>query len=142
MAWVVDTCLLLDVLDDDPVFGETSAQCLDRHQPEGLTICPVTLIEIAPAFLGDWHRAQEFLSQLGVDYQADWHFADTRAAFVAWHRFVEAKRAGQTARRPVADIQIGAFALQRQGLLTRNGSDFKRWFPSLNLAWPQTSALR
>ena len=136
MAWVVDTCLVLDVLDDDPAFGEAAARCIEGHQPDGLTICPVTLIELAPAFLGDWRRAEEFLTQLGVDYQADWISADTHAAFAAWHRHIERKRAGQSARRPVADIQIGAFAVRHQGLLTRNAGDFKRWFPSLKVAGP------
>lgn len=136
MAWVVDTCLLLDVLDDDPAFGETSALCMDRYRPEGLTICPVTLVEMAPAFLGEWRRAEEFLGGIGVDLGGDWHAADTRGAFMAWHRYVQTKRAGQTPRRPVADILIGAFAVRRSGLLTRNGDDFRRWFPSLNIASP------
>lgn len=133
MAWVVDTCLLLDVLDDDPSFGKSSAQCIEHHQPDGLIICPVSLIEMAPAFLGDWRRAGEFLSQLGIDPQAGWILADTHAAFSAWHRHIELKRAGKSGRRPVADIQIGAFALRHQGLLTRNGADFKRLFPSLKI---------
>jgi len=131
MAWVVDTCLLLDVLDDDPSFGESSAQCIERHQRDGLTICPVSLIEVAPAFLGDWRRAGEFLSQLGIDHHEGWNIEDTHAAFSAWHRHIELKRTGKNGRRPVADIQIGAFALRHQGLLTRNEGDFKRWFPSL-----------
>jgi predicted nucleic acid-binding protein len=133
MAWVVDTCLLLDVLDDDPSFGESSAKRIERHQSDGLTICPVTLIELAPAFLGDWQWAGEFLSQLGIDQHEGWVLADTRAAFSAWYRHIELKRAGKAGRRPVADIQIGAFALRHQGLLTRNESDFKRWFPSLRM---------
>jgi len=133
MAWVVDTCLLLDVLDDDPSFGESSARCIERHQRDGLTICPVTLIEMAPAFLGDWRRAGEFLSQLGIDHQASWILADTHTAFSAWHRHIELKRSGKSGRRPVADIQIGAFAIRHQGLLTRNAGDFKRLFPTLKI---------
>jgi len=29
MAWVVDTCLIIDVLDDDPEFGAASARLID-----------------------------------------------------------------------------------------------------------------
>ena len=133
MAWVVDTCLLLDVLDDDPSFGESSARCIERYQHDGLTVCPVTLIEMAPAFLGDWRQATEFMRQVGIDQAEGWITADTNAAFTAWNRQVELKRAGKTGRRPVADVQIGAFALRHQGLLTRNMDDFKRWFPSLKM---------
>ena len=134
MAWVVDTCLLLDVLDDDPSFGKSSAQCIERHQRHGLTICPITLVEMAPAFLGEWRQAGEFLSQVGIDLlNSNWTSADTHAAFLAWNRHIELKRAGKAGKRPVADIQIGAFALRHQGLLTRNPDDFKRWFPSLKI---------
>ena len=31
MAWVVDTCVLLDVRMDDPDFGRVSAACLEAH---------------------------------------------------------------------------------------------------------------
>ena len=57
----------------------------------------------------------------------------THAAFIAWNRQIELKRVGKTGRRPVADVQTGAFALRHQGLLTRNAGDFKRWFPSLKM---------
>ncbi len=31
MPWVVDTCNLIDVLEDDPTFGRQSAQALDAY---------------------------------------------------------------------------------------------------------------
>jgi hypothetical protein len=44
MAWVVDTCLLIDVAEADPHFGVSSAQFLDRLRPEGLIICPMSQV--------------------------------------------------------------------------------------------------
>ena len=44
MAWVVDTCLLIDVAEADPIFGVASANLLDLKRAEGLTICPVTYV--------------------------------------------------------------------------------------------------
>jgi hypothetical protein len=38
MAWAVDTCLLIDVAEADPIFGIGSAQLLDRLRPDGLVI--------------------------------------------------------------------------------------------------------
>jgi len=38
MAWVVDTCVLIDVLEDDPEFGLVSAEALDAHLDEGLHV--------------------------------------------------------------------------------------------------------
>ncbi len=53
MAWVVDTCVLIDVLDDDPHFGKTSAACLQNMLKDGLIVAPVSYIELAPAFVGN-----------------------------------------------------------------------------------------
>jgi hypothetical protein len=38
MAWVVDTCLLIDVVEADPTFGTRSAKLLDSKRPDGLRI--------------------------------------------------------------------------------------------------------
>jgi predicted nucleic acid-binding protein len=36
----------------------------------------------------------------------------------------------------VADLLIGAFACRHQGLITRNPTDFRRWFSKLKLRQP------
>ena len=61
MAWVVDTCLLIDVAEADPRFGVASAQLLDRLRPDGLLLCPVSEVELAPMFAGDETLQAEFL---------------------------------------------------------------------------------
>lgn len=53
MAWVVDSCVLLDIRMNDANFGLPSARCLAAHLSEGLTIAPITYVELAPAFGGD-----------------------------------------------------------------------------------------
>jgi hypothetical protein len=42
MIWVVDTCIVIDVLENDPAFGRASAALLDRMAPEGIALCPVS----------------------------------------------------------------------------------------------------
>jgi predicted nucleic acid-binding protein len=54
----------------------------------------------------------------------------------AWHRHIRQRRAGQSPRRPVADVLIGAFACRFRGLLTRNPRDFAEAFPDLRLVAP------
>jgi predicted nucleic acid-binding protein len=139
MPWVVDTCLVIDVLDDDPDFGRASAQLLDSKASDGLVLCPVSYVELAPAFLGDPARQHDFLSQVGLDYSAPWGWPETQAAHKAWARFVKMRRARRTPRRPIADVLIGAFATTRQGLLTRNRADFAPLFPSLTIGTPDAS---
>jgi hypothetical protein len=136
MAWVVDTCVLIDVLEDDPEFGVPAAALLDRLVGEGLAISPVTYAELAPAFGGDRALQDEFLAGVGVALPAEWSWVDTLAAHAAWERFIRLKRQGRIARRPLADILIGAHAAGRHGLVTRNPDDFRPVFPELPIAVP------
>ena len=139
MSWVVDTCVLLDILEDDPEFGAASARCLENHLPDGLVACPVTLLELAPAFGGDFGAQRDFLAQCGVSDAEPFTLTHIRSGYAPWHHYVATKRqrkSSQLAKRPVADMMIGAFASRFDGLITRNGSDFKPWFPALVLRDP------
>jgi hypothetical protein len=62
-----------------------------------------------------------------------WTLADTECAHRAWNAYVQARRASDVPKRPVADVLIGAFACRYQGLITRNPVDFRRCFPKLKL---------
>jgi len=136
MAWVVDTCVLLDIGLDDPTFASASESLLDAKLSEGLLVCPVTFVELASAFSGHLDALEEFLLQLGVDHQEAWLTKDTANACEAWTRHVQKRRNHQAAKRPIADVFIGAFAQRHQGLLTRNVDDFRKLFPSLRLIAP------
>ena len=120
MAWVVDTCVILDVLDNDARHGRASAVCLAKRLSAGLLLSPVSFVELAPAFLGDRTLQTGFLTRMGVSFSEPWRWDDTLAAHRAWMRCIEMKRGGRVAKRPIADILIGAFALRFEGLITRN----------------------
>lgn len=131
--WVVDTCVVLDVLEDDPQFGRSSAKLLEKLLPDGLAVSPVTMVELSVAFGGDIAEQKYFLHQAGLAFDEPWTVADTEAAHAAWNAYVLARRADKIPKRPVADLLIGGFASNRQGLVTRNPADFRRWFPKLVL---------
>ena len=136
MPWVIDSCVVLDVALKDEVFGMPSALLLESKRPEGLTICPVTVVEVAPFFGGEAAAVRTFLGEMGADVSIAWMESDTDAAAAAWSRFVRLKREGAVRRRPVADILIGAFACRLGGLVTRNPSHFAPFFPELPLSVP------
>jgi len=140
MPWVVDTCVLVDVLEDDPDHGKGSAALLGRKLEEGLVICPVTYVELAPAFGGSAGLQEQFLAGVGADWRQPWTWQDTAAAHRAWEAHVTGRRARRSTRRPIADVLIGAFASRFDGLVTRNAGDFRRLFPSLALAEPGRAA--
>lgn len=124
MAWVVDTSVLLDIRQNDPQFGRAAAECLIRYLPEGLILCPVTYIELAPEFAGDSALQEEFFQRVGVRWLEPWTHRDTENAFHLWADHVGKKRSGQAHKRPVADVLIEAFAQRFQGLITRNAKHF------------------
>ena len=76
------------------------------------------------------------MKQSGILHAIDWIDADTEAAATGWAAYVSVRRAGQTPRRPIADIQIGGFAMRFQGIITRNPGDFRPWFPGLAIIEP------
>jgi predicted nucleic acid-binding protein len=137
MSRVVDTCILIDILEDDPDFGRASALCLSRYVSDGLVICPVSMIELSPAFGGDFLRQKEFLSLCGVSYDQEFDAADVMRSHQAWNDYIQKKRLHKTPKRPVADLMIGAFSTRFEGLITRNQKDFKPWFPELKLVAPR-----
>jgi predicted nucleic acid-binding protein len=136
MTWIVDTCVVLDVFENDPQFGHASARLLQRLLPDGLAVSPVTMVELSAAFDGDLSEQKRFLEQAGISHSEAWTFADTEASQRAWNTYVKARRTDRIPKRPVADILIGGFALNRKGLVTRNSSDFRRWFPKLVVREP------
>jgi predicted nucleic acid-binding protein len=136
MAWVVDTCLLLDIGLDDPQFAQNSELLLGSRSADGLVICPVTFVELAPAFDGQTRPLEEFLLNLGVHYREDWIWEDTKKSNAIWSGYVRKRRVRQVAKRPVADVLIGAFASRFQGLLTRNIADFASLLPGLKILEP------
>jgi len=136
MAWVVDTCVLLDVLENDPAHGARSAKLLGKKLGAGLLLCPVTFVELAPAFDGSAELQEEFCNGVGVAFREPWTFQDSRAAHASWAQHIRRRRTGAAPKQPIADVLIGAFACRFEGIITRNASDFRRLFPSLQIAEP------
>ena len=135
MTLVVDTCILLDILDEDPIFGIKSARALNAQQGNELVVSPATYVELAPAFLGDRRLQDQFLEGLGIHVAAD-EPGVLNTAHDAWNAHVSRKRRGRETRRPIADVFIGALASVHEGLVTRNTKDFRSLFPGLAIFEP------
>ena len=136
MSMVVDTCVILDILQGDPIFGVASAEAIDQYAEGGLIISPLTYVELSPAFLGDETRERDFLFEIGIDLPPILGEDDLSLAHAAWNNHIQRKRSGKVAKRPVADVMIGALAQANDGLITRNADDFRALFPSLKIITP------
>ncbi len=136
MAWVCDTCVILDIACDDEAFARKSARTLQHRQSAGLVLCPVSYVELSPSFFGDSSLLQSFLKQAGISWLESWTHTDSETAAAAHTRYITLKRRGRAPKRPVADILIGAFACRFDGLITRNPDDFRACFPDLRMICP------
>ena len=134
--WVVDTCVIIDILSGDGEFSVKSADAIDMKRGDGLVIAPITYVELAPSFDGDSNRQDTTLSELGIEFDFGGSKDAVMAAYKAWHDHVRRKRTGQVAKRPIADIMIGAYAMQKGGLITRNEEDFRSLYPNLAIFNP------
>jgi predicted nucleic acid-binding protein len=136
MAWVVDSCVALDVALKDPRNGLPSALLLEELRADGLVLCPVSVVEIAPQFGGLVLNVERFLALMGATPSAAWLEVDTENAAAGWARYVQQKRMGIAGKRPVADLLIGGFACRFQGLVTRDPQHFLPYFPGLATRQP------
>ena len=130
---LVDSCILIDVLANDPTWADWSVDQLDTFSAQGpLIINPLILAEISPRFetANDLEAA---LAGLPLVRQAlPWD-----AAFLAGQAFkiYRASRGNKTS--PMPDFYIGAHALVNQlRLLTRDAPRYLSYFPKLAVVAP------
>ncbi len=130
---LIDSCVLIDVLADDPVWANWSLDQLDRCAALGpLLINPLILAEISPRF----ERASDLEVALAglplVKAALPWD-----AAFLAGQAFKVYRQSQGMKTSPMPDFYIGAHALVAQlQLLTRDAARYRSYFPSLALVAP------
>ena len=134
--WVVDTCVIIDVLCGDGEFSTKSADVIDAKRDDGLAIAPITYVELAPSFGGNVQEQDIVLAELGIGVDFGGSKETVLEAHKAWYEHVQRKRAGEMVKRPIADVLIGAFAMQKGGLITRNEAEFRSLYPNLTIFNP------
>lgn len=132
MIFAVDTCVLIDILEPDPVHGAASRDALRTCLQAGSVVaCEVVWAEVATAYAAKSEKLLEALSELGLGYSPMTREASLASAS-RWHRF---RKGGGGRDRIVADFLIGGHALtQCDRLLTRDRDFFSRSFRGLELA--------
>jgi len=133
IATLVDSCVLIDVLADDPHWAEWSLTQLDSLGQQGpLVINPLIVAELSPRF----ERASDLdaaLMLLPLRRDAlPWD-----AAFMAGQAFKLYRQTKGVQHSPMPDFYIGAHALLGgMRLLTRDATRFKTYFPKLEIISP------
>ena len=130
---LVDSCILIDVLADDPQWADWSLDQLDRLGRQApLIINPLIVAELSPRF----ERAADLeaaLAHLPLRREAlPWD-----AAFLAGQAFKIYRLSQGLKTSPMPDFYIGAHALVGDlRLLTRDARRYRSYFPKLTLVSP------
>jgi len=130
---LVDSNVLLDLLENDPLWYDWSADQLEKAAEEStLIINPVIYAEISVGF----QRIEELEAVVQPDMfqrrSIPWE-----AAFLAGKCFHRYCQLGGVRRSPLPDLFIGAHAaVERLTLLTRDASRYRTYFPTLSLISP------
>lgn len=133
MAVLVDSCVLLDIFTEDPVWFEWSSAAIERQADRGkLIIDPIIYSEASVRF----ERIEELEAVLSAD-AFEYHPLPKEAAFLAGKCYLRYRRGGGTKAMPLPDFFIGAHAaVEGLELLTRDTARFRTYFPAVKLICP------
>lgn len=129
MITAVDTNVLVDILEPDPVYGKTSLDMLKRAALEGSVVaCEVVWAEVATAYDEDMKAVLSALADAGIGFMPMNEAAAVKSA-ECWR--IYRKRGGKKGRI-AADFLIGGHALvQCDRLLTRDSGFYRDYFKPL-----------
>jgi predicted nucleic acid-binding protein len=130
---LVDTNVLLDILEDDPEWASWSEDQLEAAAAiDTIVINPVIYSELSMAFA----RIEDLdavVEEAGLKIE----FIPKEALFLAGKVFLTYRQSRGTKLSVVPDFFIGAHAaVMRWPILTRDTSRYRTYFPSVELITP------
>lgn len=130
---LVDTNVLIDVLEDDPVWADWSIQQLRAQSLiHELAINSIVYAELSQTF-STFEALDGVVSQMGLVMQD----IPRPALFLAGKAFVKYRKVGGGKHNVLADFFIGAHAaVKKLPLLTRDSKRYRNYFPSVELITP------
>jgi predicted nucleic acid-binding protein len=133
---LVDTNILIDVLNNEPIWADWSIQQL-REQSEihVLTINPIIYAELSPAF-NEIEELDNHLKTMKLNMVQ----MPKLALFLASKAFQAYRQRGGLKLNILSDFFIGAHASANQiPILTRDTQRFKTYFPTVPLVSPSST---
>ncbi|WP_415950003.1 type II toxin-antitoxin system VapC family toxin [Streptomyces sp. KLOTTS4A1] len=129
---LVDSCVILDVLTDDPAWAEWSAGQLAQARDQGLLVInPIVYAEISVGF-----DAIETLDAI-LDEDYTRHPLPWTAGFLAGKAYQRHRKSEGQKRSPLPDFYIGAHAaVAGFRLLTRDAKRYRMYFPKVEIICP------
>jgi predicted nucleic acid-binding protein len=130
---LVDTNVLVDVLEDEPKWADWSiAQLRALSTVHALAINPVIYAELSLTFT-TVEELDETVESLGLKLLE----LPRASLFLAGKAFIRDRRRGGRKHNVLADFFIGAHAaVLRCPVITRDAGRYRTYFPSLELITP------
>jgi len=134
MLTAIDTNVLIDVLEADPVFGELSCKAMMQASNEGgLRVCDVVWAELFTLYDDQEEALKGKLSMMQIEFSP----LTDKASEVAAHCWYAYRTRAGDRRRIAADFLIGAHAMtQCDRLLSRDRGFYRDYFSTLDLIDP------
>jgi len=131
---LVDTNVLVDVLEDDPEWADWSiSQLRAQSKIHRLAINPIIYAELSLTF-STVEALDQIIEELGLALIE----VPRPALFLAGKAFVRYRRQGGTKGNVLADFFIGAHAaVSRYPLLTRDTRRYTTYFSDVTLITPE-----
>jgi hypothetical protein len=130
---LVDTNVLVDVLEDDPTWADWSiSQLRAQSKIHPLVINPIVYAELSLTF-STVEALDQTIESMGLVFKE----LPRPALFLAGKAFVLYRRKGGKKTNVLADFFIGAHAaVLGCPLLTRDAQRYRSYFPSIELITP------
>ncbi|MDN5850679.1 MAG: type II toxin-antitoxin system VapC family toxin [Nitrococcus sp.] len=132
-GYLIDSNVLLDVLEEDPSWFDWSSQALAAAADSGtLVINPIIYAEVSIGL-----ETVEELEALLPKTEFLRAPLPWEAAFLAGKCFLRYRRRGGSKRSPLPDFFIGAHAAVADlALVTRDANRYRTYFPGVHLIDP------
>jgi len=130
---LVDTCVLLDVVQADARWADWSQEQLERATERGgLLINPIVYAEFSV-----WYDDLQWLDHVLADFGVAFEEMPRAALFLAGKAFRQYRARRGTRAGVLPDFFIGAHAAVRElPLLTRDTARIRTYFPTVALLAP------
>lgn len=130
---LVDSCVLLDIITEDPNWFNWSSQTLQKYADHySLLINPIIYSEVSISYQRIEELEEALPHTVFKRAPIPWE-----AAFLAGKSFIKYKKLGGKQKLPLPDFFIGAHAtIENLLLLTRDTKRFVHYYPHLKMDSP------
>ena len=136
MKFLVDPQLITDALKGESEAGKSALALFEAHKADELILAPTSYVALSPAFMGIRSMQDRFLETIGVRVARNAPAKVMDAAYSAWSRYQQDNPRIAGGNSVFDQLYIGAYALLYDGILTRQGDLYRKYFESLNVVEP------